>query len=139
VKLDHGVLDVAPFAVTFPFGQLGGTARLDASAAVARTAIDVRLSNVQLSQFKPAKSQTPPIQGQLMGRMKLAGTGDSVHDVASSANGTVTLVIPTGEVQQAFAELAASILRRGSDSCSPRSRSRRRSTAGSPISPRARG
>ena len=113
VKLDHGVLDIAPFAVTFPFGQLGGTARLDATAAVARAAIDVRLSNVQLSQFKPAKSQTPPIEGQLMGRMQLAGTGDSVHDVASSANGTVTFVIPHGELQQAFAELTGIDIAKG--------------------------
>ncbi|HTT02739.1 MAG TPA: AsmA family protein [Steroidobacteraceae bacterium] len=113
VKLDHGLLDVAPFAVTFPFGQLGGTARLDATAAVARTAIDVRLSKVQLSQFLPAKGQSPPIEGALLGRMQLAGTGDSVHDVASSADGTVTFVIPNGEVRQAFVELTGIDIAKG--------------------------
>jgi uncharacterized protein involved in outer membrane biogenesis len=46
-----------------------------------------------------------PFTGALAGRAKLTGTGNSVHKAFASANGEVMVVIPGGEIREAFAEL----------------------------------
>ena len=106
VVLKNGVLNVQPFALEFPQGKLSGTARVDASQDVPRTDVDIRLADLRLDQFSPKKpGAQPPLTGIVQGRAKLHGVGDSVHDVASTAEGTITAVVPQGEVRAAFAEL----------------------------------
>ena len=67
--------------------------------------IDMVLANVDLTQFKPASAQNAPLEGILSGRAKLHGAGSSVHKFASSVDGTVGLVIPSGQIRTLFAEL----------------------------------
>lgn len=47
----------------------------------------------------------PVIEGQMAARAKLTGYGNSVRAAAGSATGTLTVVAPSGELRQAFAEL----------------------------------
>jgi uncharacterized protein involved in outer membrane biogenesis len=106
VVLDKGVLTVDPLALTFSRGDLKGKVRLDARPATPRTDIDVRLLNARLEDFIPFKADgKPAIEGAVMARAKLTGTGNSVHRAASTADGSVTLVAPRGQIRQAFAEL----------------------------------
>ncbi len=106
VVLEKGVLTVDPLALTFSRGDLKGTVRLDARPATPRTDIDVRLLNGRIEDFIPIKSEgRPAIEGAVMARAKLTGTGDSVHRAAATADGSVTLVAPRGQIRQAFAEL----------------------------------
>jgi uncharacterized protein involved in outer membrane biogenesis len=71
------------------------------------------LSRVDLEQFRPNSGKEPPLQGQLLGRIKLQGSGSSVHKAAENATGDITLVIPKGEMREAFAELMGIDLSRG--------------------------
>lgn len=104
--LDNGVLTLDPLAFTFSRGDLRGRVRLDARPAVPRTDLDVRLTNGRLEEFIPIQSEgKPAISGAVMARAKLTGVGNSVHRAASTANGEVTLVAPSGRIRQAFAEL----------------------------------
>ena len=106
MTLDKGVLTMDPIAFTFSRGDLTGKVRLDARPAVPKTDIDVRLLNARLEDFIPFKADgKPAIEGAVMARAKLTGTGNSVHRAASSADGSVTLVAPRGQIRQAFAEL----------------------------------
>jgi len=106
VVLDKGVLTVDPLALTFSRGDLKGKVRLDARPAVPKTDIDVRLLNARIEDFIPIQSEgKPAIEGAVMARAKLTGTGNSVHRAASTADGSVTLVAPKGQIRQAFAEL----------------------------------
>jgi len=41
----------------------------------------------------------------LQSRARLQGHGNSVHDIAADANGQITVVLPHGEINRAFAEL----------------------------------
>src|SRR5690606_38460972 len=72
-----------------------------------------RLSGVRLEQFKPKSSKDPPLEGTLLGRAVLRGVGDSPHEIVSSSNGSVVLVVPRGEVREAFAELTGINVARG--------------------------
>ena len=106
LTLDKGVLIMDPLAFTFSRGDLRGKVRLDARPATPRTDVDVRLLNARLEDFIPIQSGgKPAIEGAVMARAKLTGTGNSVHRAASTADGSVTLVAPRGDIRQAFAEL----------------------------------
>jgi uncharacterized protein involved in outer membrane biogenesis len=106
VKLDNGVLALDPFAFEMPQGHLTGSAKIDARKDVPKVHIDVRMKDIQLDQLKgKAPDASPPLGGVMQARAVLDGTGDSIHRVMSNANGTLTLVLPNGEVRSAFAEL----------------------------------
>ena len=105
VKLDHGVMTLDPIAMDFPQGRLNGNARIDARKDTPFSAVDLRLSNLQVSNFLPKSSGPPPLEGTLMARVKLSGPGNSVHKAAAASDGTATAVIPAGQVRRLFAEL----------------------------------
>ena len=105
VSLDHGVIVVDPLDVSLPQGRLGGTIRVDASGSRPTEAMDLSLTNGRLETLVAGKGPNPPLAGGLYARARLSATGDSVRAAAAAADGAVTLVIPKGELRQAFAEL----------------------------------
>jgi uncharacterized protein involved in outer membrane biogenesis len=113
LSLDDGKITLDPLAFTLPQGEFAGTVAIDARGAVPQTSIDMKLSNIDLAQFKPKSGKEPPLEGQLLGRVQLNGSGSSVHKAAASANGDMTLVLPKGEMREAFAELMGIDLSRG--------------------------
>jgi uncharacterized protein involved in outer membrane biogenesis len=106
LTLDHGLLTIDPISFDFPQGRLTGKVRLDGRKAPAVTDLDMRLTNLAIDKFLTAKSGgQPPIEGVMLARAELHGVGDTVHAAASGANGRLVMVVPRGEVRQAFAEL----------------------------------
>jgi hypothetical protein len=106
VKLNDWVLSLDPFAFEMPQGHLTGIARIDARKQVPKVRIDVRVKDIELNQVKGnAPDASPPLGGVMEARAVIEGTGDSVHQVMSNANGMFTLIMPNGEVRSAFAEL----------------------------------
>jgi hypothetical protein len=70
------------------------------------TELDLRLTNARIEQLIPATAGGGiPLTGALTGRARLTGAGDSVHRAFANANGEVMVVVPGGEIREAFAEL----------------------------------
>ena len=113
LRVQNNVLHIDPFAFTLPEGELAGTAVIDANERIPAEQLDVRLTHVQLAQFHTKGTTKPPIEGTLVGRLKLHGQGDSMHAFASSADGTLSIVVPHGQIEQAFAEFAGINVARG--------------------------
>jgi uncharacterized protein involved in outer membrane biogenesis len=113
VALSRGQLVIDPLEFDFPQGRLAGYAWVNSLKDPPETDVDVRLSGVRLEQFKPKGSKDAPLEGTLLGRTRLRGVGYSLHDIASSANGSMVLVIPRGEVREAFVELTGINVARG--------------------------
>ncbi len=113
LNLDDGKIALDPLAFTLPQGEFAGTIAIDAQGAVPETSIDMKLSNVDLAEFKPKSGKDAPLEGRLLGRIKLRGTGTSVHKTAADANGDITFVVPQGEMKEALAELTGIDLSRG--------------------------
>jgi hypothetical protein len=113
LRLQNDVLRIDPFTFTLPEGMLAGTAVIDARQHVPAEQLDLRLTHVQLAQFHTKGTSKPAIEGTLVGRLKLAGEGDSMHAFASTADGTLSIVVPHGEIEQAFAEFAGIDVARG--------------------------
>jgi uncharacterized protein involved in outer membrane biogenesis len=113
LSLDNGKIALDPLAFALPQGEFSGTVTIDAQGSIPQTSLDMKLSNVDLAQFKPKSATDAPLEGQLLGRIKMHGSGTSVHKTAADANGDITLVIPKGEMREAFAELTGIDVSRG--------------------------
>jgi hypothetical protein len=114
INLDDGLLALTPFELTMPQGKLSGTARVDARGKVPETRIDVRMKDMQLDQLKGKKpGARPPLGGVMQARAVITGRGDSVHDVMADADGRVSVILPHGQVNAAFAELTGINVARG--------------------------
>jgi uncharacterized protein involved in outer membrane biogenesis len=115
LRLRDNVLRIDPFTFTLPEGKLAGTAVIDVNHRVPAEQLDVRLTHVQLAQFHTKGTPKPPFKGMLVGRLRMRGTGDSMHAFASTADGTLSIAVPHGEIEQAFAEFAGIDVARGLD------------------------
>ncbi len=106
VRLDEGVLSLAPFSLEMAQGKLSGDARIDANQSVPAVHIDARIKDIDLGQLKgKAPGAVAPLTGKVEARAVIDGKGDSLHRVMSDASGTFTLIMPNGEIRSAFAEL----------------------------------
>jgi AsmA family protein len=103
--LDAGLLTIDPLSFVLDQGKFSGKVRIDARQDVPDTAIDMHIDDVNLAQFKSATMKQAPLDGTLLGRFEFHGTGASLHKFAASSNGTVSLVIPHGQINEAIAEL----------------------------------
>jgi uncharacterized protein involved in outer membrane biogenesis len=113
VVLDNGRLTIDPLSFALDHGRFAGNVHIDARAEIPETSIDMRIDDVDLSQFKTAAMKTPPLSGSLIGRLKVHGFGHSVHKLASTADGVMSFIIPDGEINEAMAELTGINVTRG--------------------------
>jgi uncharacterized protein involved in outer membrane biogenesis len=111
LTLDHGVLSVAPLSAAFPEGKIAGRGKFNATNDVATTDLDLRITGLRLGQFDRKQPEQPRIDGLLEARLTLSGRGNSFHEQASMANGTVTAVLPHGAIRASLAELSGFDLR----------------------------
>lgn len=104
-KLEAGVLDLDPVAFTFNRGSLNGTAKINATRDTPYSSIDFRLAGYPLESIIPARNGSAPVSGRALGRARLEGPGNSIHRFAAASKGSISLVVPHGEMRAAFAEL----------------------------------
>lgn len=104
-ELKDGILNLDPVAFNFNRGELRGTARINATRDTPYTAADFRLRGYPLESIIPARNGAPTVTGSALGRARLEGPGASVHDFAAHSKGTISLVVPQGQMRAAFAEL----------------------------------
>ena len=104
-KLEAGVLDLDPVAFTFNRGSLNGTARINAKRDMPYSSIDFRLAGYPLESIIPARNGSSPVTGRALGRARLEGPGNSIHRFAAASKGSISLIVPQGEMRAAFAEL----------------------------------
>jgi uncharacterized protein involved in outer membrane biogenesis len=103
--LERGELAIDDIRAGVLGGRLAGQARLDARGELPQGSADLTLTDARLGTSGSAA--TGALAGSLSGRAQLHGRGDSWHAMAASADGTLTLVMPEGEVRAALAEAAS--------------------------------
>lgn len=104
-ELKAGILNLDPVSFDFNRGELDGAARINATGKVPYSTADFRLRGYPLESIIPARNGVPTVTGRAIGRAKLEGPGASIHDFAASSRGTLSLVVPQGQMRAAFAEL----------------------------------
>lgn len=111
--LDNGLLRLDPLAFVLDQGRFHGSVQIDARNSVPVSDIDMRIDDIDLSQFKSAAMKRAPLQGSMQGRVKFHGSGSSLHKFASASNGAMSVVIPHGQVSDVMAELTGINVLRG--------------------------
>ena len=105
VVITNGLLTIDPLSFVLDAGKFSGRVQIDARADVPVSDIDMRIDDMDLSQFKSASMKEPPLTGNLRGRFKFHGAGSSIHKFASGSDGSMSIVIPHGQIREALAEL----------------------------------
>ena len=103
--LKDGVLKLDPISFDLNRGSLNGTARIDATQAIPRNTVDLRLAGYPLESIVPARNGSVPVSGLALGRARMEGPGASIHEFAAASNGSMSLIVPNGRMRAAFAEL----------------------------------
>jgi uncharacterized protein involved in outer membrane biogenesis len=106
LRLEQGTLTIDPIDFSLPQGKLTGSIDLKTRQQTPQLSMDIHLSGIRLDQFKPKNATTAPLDGVMEGRLRIDGSGNSVHAIAADANGTFSIVLPDGQMREAFAELA---------------------------------
>jgi AsmA family protein len=115
-SLDHGVLTVQSISGRLLGGEAQGRGKLDVNQDPPLADIDLKLAGLELGQMRRKEEASspgapPPIEGTLRAHIRVSGRGSSIHQVAATANGIVTVVVPNGTVRDSLAELAGMDLR----------------------------
>src|ERR1700676_2633061 len=111
MTIDQGVLAVAPLQADVLGGKLTAHLKVDARTDSPASDVDLKLAGVQLGQLDHKDAGPPPAEGALQARVRVRGQGRSIHQVAASANGTVTAVVTHGTIRTSLAELTGIDLR----------------------------
>jgi uncharacterized protein involved in outer membrane biogenesis len=104
-ELKDGILNLDPVSFNFNRGELNGTARINATRDTPYSVVDFRLAGYPLESIIPARGGAAPLTGRALGRARLEGPGASIHDFAAASKGSLSLVVPDGQMRSAFAEL----------------------------------
>jgi uncharacterized protein involved in outer membrane biogenesis len=102
ISVENAVLTLKPLAFAFSAGKLSGSLTIDARHNVPVTGVDARITDIHVEHF--IQGAEKPVSGTMEARAKLTGSGSSVHQVASTANGTATFVVPSGEIKSSLAQ-----------------------------------
>jgi uncharacterized protein involved in outer membrane biogenesis len=105
MTIDQGHVVVAPLSADIMDGKLTVRLDVDATTDLPAADLDLRIAGLQLAELDQKKSDRPPFEGLLRARLRVSGHGSSPHQIAASANGTVTAVLPHGTIRESFAEL----------------------------------
>jgi uncharacterized protein involved in outer membrane biogenesis len=103
--IGRDVLTVAPLLAKLAGGRVNAHITIDGSKEVAAANADLRITDLQLGQLVHKDTGPPPMEGIVQARVRISGKGRSIHQVAASANGTMTAQMPLGALRKSFAEL----------------------------------
>jgi len=105
LTIDNGLLTIDPLSFVLDKGKFSGSIQINARNDVPISDIDMRIEEIDLSQFKSATMKQPPLLGTLGGRFQFHGTGSSIHKFAAASDGAMSVVIPHGQISDVIAEL----------------------------------
>jgi uncharacterized protein involved in outer membrane biogenesis len=106
LKLDDALLMLTPLKVGVAGGQINSNIVIDARTDTVATDYDIRFSKFQIAQFFKSAGFPEGGSGNLDGRIRLHGTGNSVRASLATANGQASAVVDNGQIS----DLAANIL-----------------------------
>lgn len=106
LKLDAGVLQLAPLNFGVAGGDIRSTIRMDAREKVIRTNARISARRLDLSKLFPDVKLTQDAVGRVGGDIALTGTGNSIAAMLGSADGDIALGMGRGQISNLLLELA---------------------------------
>jgi uncharacterized protein involved in outer membrane biogenesis len=98
LTLDNALLSLTPLNVDVAGGRIESNVVIDARQNTVSTDYDVRFRRFQAEQFFAKAGFPNGGSGQIDGRIRLHGTGNSVRTSLASSNGEASVVIDQGKI-----------------------------------------
>jgi uncharacterized protein involved in outer membrane biogenesis len=109
--LDHSVLTAQSLTAGLLGGELHGEGRLDLNQDPPLARADISIAGLELGRISHKPPAPAPLEGAVRARIILTGKGRSLHEVVSTADGIVTLVVSGGTMRDSLAEATGMDLR----------------------------
>lgn len=98
LNLTDAVLKLDPFNVNLADGEIVSTMLLDARDPTLKAKVDIEARKLKLAGLVPPSPRLAPSTGSIGARARLAGTGNSIADLAGKANGEIQAVLSQGQL-----------------------------------------
>ena len=96
LKLEHGKLTLKPLDFGVASGEVTLAIALDASRDVAQADLDATVKDLEVKELLPTLKKGGGSAGKLGGRAQVATKGNSIAQMAASANGEIALIMSQG-------------------------------------------
>jgi uncharacterized protein involved in outer membrane biogenesis len=96
MKLNHGKLSLNPLDFGVAKGHITSQIAMDAAKDVIQVNADATVKNLEVKELMPKVKEGKASAGKLGGRVKLATKGNSIAQMAASANGEIGLIMAQG-------------------------------------------
>ncbi len=106
LDMKDGVLQLKPVKLGVAGGNVVADIRINAREASVSTNYDIRLTGFDLKQALAAAGQGEAGQGEINGRIRLLGIGDTVRQSLGSATGDIRFTMDGGELSNLALEVA---------------------------------
>lgn len=107
VKLNDGLLSLAPLNFTMARGRVESDIGIDWRRQPARTSYDIRLAETPLGRLlKGYGADESGTSGTVRGRIQLVGDGDTLHKSLATSRGRIAVVVPKGSFWTRNVQLA---------------------------------
>ena len=106
LSLKDSVLTLDPLQFGLAGGQLNAAITLDGRHDPIHAKARVQIKRLALAKLLPADQKGQASVSQIGGEINLAGNGNSVGTMLANANGTLALVMSSGEISQMMMEKA---------------------------------
>lgn len=104
VKLDDGVLSLAPLNFGVAGGRLTTELEIDSRNEPAKAKVNVAARRIKLKQLFPKVEEMEASVGEINGDAKLTSAGNSLSELLGSANGEVKSMINQGSISKFILE-----------------------------------
>ncbi len=106
IVLEHGILRIDPFKGVLAKGPVAGSLSLDAAAEQPTLMLDAALTDADFGALTESEKTSDFVGGKLDARIDAMGRGRSLHAIASSLNGVVSVNLTEGRKLPAWLEYA---------------------------------
>ncbi len=100
ISLDHRLLRLEDAVAWMQSGSLSGTVQVDHRAGRPKLSTDLTFSGATLSAIL---GQRGLVEAPVRGRIRLSGTGDTVREALSHADGKAAMVASNGSIRDSYA------------------------------------
>ncbi len=112
LEMEQGALRLEPLHARLGEGDVVARLELQSRMARPRLQMALNLSDVSLAVAKPLLDLSEIVDGPLDLDVSLAGEGRSAHEIATSLDGRIDMVIGAGTIPNAYVDLIATDLLR---------------------------
>ena len=106
IVLDSGKLHLDPLRFDMAGGNIAGLILLDGSQVPMRGRVDLKARHLQIKQLFPNVQSMTSSLGELNGDIALSSRGNSVSELASTADGELKILMNSGVISKTLLETA---------------------------------